>query len=80
MSILEDELDVRLGDSDVLLAAVECDTQTAGLLGVRVGSPIMWLEDLLHDEQGTPRALSQIRYRADRVTFSGRAHRRTGTA
>jgi GntR family transcriptional regulator len=78
--ILENELDVRLGDSDVLLAAVECDAQTAALLGVRVGSPIMWLEDLLRDDQGTPRALSQVRYRADRVTFSGRARRRTNMA
>jgi GntR family transcriptional regulator len=76
VSILEGELDVELGDSDVVLAAVECDAQTAGQLGIREGSPVMWLEDLLRDAQGTPRALSQLRYRADRVTFSGRARRR----
>ena len=76
VSILENELDVTVGRSDAVLAAVSCDTQTAELLGIAEGSPVLWLEDLLKDEAGTPRALSQVRYRADRVSFSASATRR----
>jgi GntR family transcriptional regulator len=82
ITILEDELDVGVGDSDAVIAAVACDAQTAQLLEVEEGAPVLWLEDLLRDTDGVPRALSQVRYRADRVTFSATACRRnpTGTA
>jgi GntR family transcriptional regulator len=76
IAILEEELEVRVGDSDSLVAALLCDAQTASLLDVPEGAPILWLEDLLRDTQGTPLALSHVRYRADRVTFSATAFRR----
>jgi GntR family transcriptional regulator len=76
VAILEEELDVEIGDSDSQVAAVLCDAQTAAFLDVVEGGPILWLEDLLRDTQGRPRALSHVRYRADRVTFSATAWRR----
>jgi DNA-binding GntR family transcriptional regulator len=55
--------------------ALASDSQTAALLEVHEGEPILFLEDLLLDVDGCPRALSQIRYRGDRTSLSARAWR-----
>lgn len=73
--ILEGQLGVRIGNSQTTVGAVAADEQTAELIGVAPGAPLVWLEDVIEDEHGQPRALSQLRLRGDRVAFSATAHR-----
>ncbi|HEV7418550.1 MAG TPA: GntR family transcriptional regulator [Mycobacterium sp.] len=73
--ILERQLGIRIGGSRTTVGAVAADEQTAELVGVDVGAPLIWLEDLIEDENGQPRALSQLKLRSDRVAFSANAYR-----
>lgn len=73
--ILERQLGVRIGASSTTVGAVAADEQSAALLGLEVGAPIVWLEDVIEDVTGQPRALSQLRLRGDRVAFSATAYR-----
>lgn len=73
--LLERQLGVRIGDSRTTLGAIGADAQTAGLLGLEPGAPLVWLEDLIEDCDGQPRALSQLRLRGDRVALSAEARR-----
>lgn len=73
--ILERHLGIRIGGSNTTVGAVAADTQTAELVGVDVGAPLIFLEDVIEDEAGQPRALSQLRLRGDRVTFRANARR-----
>jgi GntR family transcriptional regulator len=75
--ILERQLGVCIGASSTTVGAVAADEQSAELLGVEVGAPMVWLEDVIEDDSGQPRALSQLRLRGDRVAFSATAYRRT---
>jgi GntR family transcriptional regulator len=79
IAFMERHLDVPIVGSRVSVAALASDSQTAALLGLREGAPILFLEDLFHDRDGQPRALSQMRYRGDRVTLAGTAHRGPAT-
>jgi GntR family transcriptional regulator len=73
--LLERQLGIRIGGSQTTVGAVAADGQTAELVGIEVGAPMIWLEDVIEDENGQPRALSQLRLRGDRVSFSANAHR-----
>jgi GntR family transcriptional regulator len=73
--ILERQLGIRVKGSRTTIAAVAADEQTAELIGVEVGAPMIWLEDIIEDEDGQPRALSQLRLRSDRIAFSATAYR-----
>ncbi|MDT5130303.1 MAG: GntR family transcriptional regulator [Mycobacterium sp.] len=73
--ILERQLGIRIGVSRTTVSAVAADEQSAELLGVEGGAPLIWLEDVIEDENGQPRALSQLRLRGDRVAFSATARR-----
>ncbi|WP_167102879.1 GntR family transcriptional regulator [Mycobacterium sp. DL592] len=73
--ILERKLGVQIGGSQTTIGAVAADEQSAELVGVEVGAPLIWLEDLIEDHSGQPRALSQLRLRGDRVAFSANARR-----
>ncbi|PRC46373.1 GntR family transcriptional regulator [Mycobacterium sp. ITM-2017-0098] len=75
LSILERQLGVRIGGSQTTVGAVAADDQTAELVGIEPGAPLVWLEDLIEDDNGQPRALSQLRLRGDRVAFSANAYR-----
>lgn len=75
ISILEDRLGIRIGAAHTTVGAVAADQQTAELLGIDVGAPLVFLEDLIADRDGQPRALSQLRLRGDRVVFSATARR-----
>jgi GntR family transcriptional regulator len=75
IAFLEEKLNVSLGDCGTTIAALGCDAQTAELLGIEEGAPLLWLEDYLRDESGNPRAICQLRYRGDRVAFSATARR-----
>jgi GntR family transcriptional regulator len=73
--ILEKKLGLRIGGSRTTIGAVAADEQTAELIGVEPGAPLVWLEDVIEDDSGQPRALSQLRLRGDRVAFSATAYR-----
>ena len=73
--ILERQLGLRIGGSQTTIGALAADEQTAELIGVDVGAPLVWLEDVISDEDGQPRALAQLKLRGDRVTFSANAYR-----
>lgn len=73
--LLEQQLGIRIGGSQTTVGAVAADEQTAELIGIEVGAPLVWLEDVIEDENHQPRALSQLRLRGDRVAFSANAHR-----
>ena len=73
--ILEGQLGVRVKGSRTTIGAVAADEQTAELLSVEAGAPLIWLEDVIEDEGGQPWALSQLRLRGDRVAFSATAYR-----
>lgn len=73
--ILERQLGIRIGCSSTTVGAIAADEQTAELVGVEVGAPMIWLEDVIEDEHGQPRALSQLRLRGDRVAFTANARR-----
>jgi GntR family transcriptional regulator len=75
--ILERQLGINVGASSTTVGAVAADEQGAQLLGIEVGAPMVWLEDVIEDDSGQPRALSQLRLRGDRVSFSATAYRRS---
>ena len=72
---LERQLDVRIVGSRTTIGATAADEQSAALVGVELGAPMIFLEDILEDETGQPRALSQFRMRSDRIAFTASASR-----
>jgi GntR family transcriptional regulator len=68
--ILERHLGLRICGSEATISTVAADEQTAALVGVEVGAPMICVDDVINDDSGQPRALSQIRVRGDRVAFS----------
>lgn len=73
--LLEQQLGIRIGRSRTTVGALAADEQTAELVGIDLGAPLIFLEDLIEDDTGQPRALAQLRLRGDRVTFSANAYR-----
>ena len=53
-----------------MVSAVAADEQTAALVGVEVGAPMICVDDVIVDQDGQPRALSQIRFRGDRIALT----------
>lgn len=72
---LEKHLNVRITGSRTTIGATAADEQTAALVGVDIGAPMIFLEDILEDQDGQPRALSQFRMRSDRIAFTACASR-----
>ncbi|MET0455153.1 MAG: GntR family transcriptional regulator [Mycobacterium sp.] len=68
--ILERHLGVCIRGSDCTISTVAADEQTAALVGVQVGAPMLCADDVIVDQDGQPRALSQIRVRGDRVALT----------
>jgi len=60
---------VPLGDVQTVIDAVACDAETAALLRVREGSPVLMREQILRDAEGTVQEYTFSHYRADRVSF-----------
>jgi GntR family transcriptional regulator len=73
--ILEQHLGLSIRGSEATISTVAADEQTAALVGIAVGAPMICVDDVIEDENGQPRALSQIRVRGDRVAFSARPFR-----
>lgn len=69
-TLLESRLGLTLGWAEVTTEAVSADQQTARLLRVRPGSPLLLVHRLTHLDDGTPFDLEAIRYRGDRVRLT----------
>lgn len=76
IAFLEQQLHVCVVSSDAIVAAIACDSQSADLLQISEGAPILFCQDLFRDQEGRPRAITLTRYRGDRVTMSAAARRR----
>lgn len=72
---LERHFDVKITGSRATIGATAADEQSAALVGVELGAPMIFLEDILEDASGQPRALSQFRMRSDRIAFTACASR-----
>jgi GntR family transcriptional regulator len=72
---MEKHLGAKITSSRTTIGATAADAQSAELIGVELGAPMIFLEDVLEDEKGRPRAISQFRLRSDRVAFQADAFR-----
>lgn len=72
---LEHHLNIRVARSRTTIGAIAADEQCAALIGLEVGAPMLFLEDILEDDTGQARALSQFRMRSDRIAFTACARR-----
>jgi len=69
-SLIERELGVRLGWAEVTTEAVGADAETAKLLAIRPGAPLLLMHRLTYLEDGTPFDLESVRYRGDRCCLT----------
>src|ERR1700752_3122241 len=74
-SLIERGLSVRLGWAEVTTEAVAADAETAKLLAIRPGAPLLLLHRLTFLEDGTPFDLESVRYRGDRCCLTTRIPR-----
>jgi len=72
---VEKHLGARIASSRATIGATAADAQSAELVGLSVGAPMIFLEDILEDAEGWPRAINQFRLRSDRVVFQAQAFR-----
>ncbi|TLH72373.1 GntR family transcriptional regulator [Mycolicibacterium phocaicum] len=68
-SLIETELGMRLGWAEITVESVSADADTAKLLQIRPGAPLLLLHRLTHLEDGTPFDLETVRYRGDRCSL-----------
>lgn len=67
--MLLEESGVRLGGAHQAISARLADAQVAGHLGIAVGSALLWVRRLIHDEQGRPVQWLHGLYRPDRYEY-----------
>jgi GntR family transcriptional regulator len=68
-ALIEQELGVRLGWAEITVESVAADPNTAKLLQIRPGAPLLLLHRLTHLRDGTPFDLETVRYRGDRCSL-----------
>jgi GntR family transcriptional regulator len=69
-SLIERGLGVRLGWAEVTTEAVAADAETAKLLAIRPGAPLLLMHRLTFLEDGTPFDFEAVRYRGDRCCLT----------
>lgn len=67
--ILENDYGLRLGHADLSIDAVAADANTAGLLGVAPGSPLLRMDRLTHTDDGRPLDYEQLYCRSDNFQY-----------
>lgn len=77
-AMIERELGVRLGWAEVTVESVAADANTAELLQMRSGAPLLLLHRLTFLEDGTPFDFESVRYRGDRCSLVTTAAREPG--
>ncbi|NML17806.1 GntR family transcriptional regulator [Azohydromonas caseinilytica] len=74
--ILENDCATPLGHADLALDAVSADAQTAALLGLPPGAPMLHIERLTHDREGRPIDYEHLYCRSDTFQYRMRLQRR----
>jgi GntR family transcriptional regulator len=74
---LMDASGLTVAESDFVIEAVLADRRLAHLLGIRVGAPVMALEQVIRDGDGRPYDFAIIRSRGDRAALLSRGVRGT---
>jgi GntR family transcriptional regulator len=77
--LLENELRIPLGRADINLEARSADGDTAKLLAIEAGDPIMWVQRLVHDVDGNPVDYEYLAFRGDAYKYRFRIERDTST-
>lgn len=70
VQVLRGSLRLTIREEYQKIEALAADTEAAQLLGVCIGSPILFVERLFHREDGRPVALFRSQYRPDRYVFT----------
>ena len=68
-AMLEGDLGVRLGRADLVIGAIAATLPHTTLLEVVEGAPLLRIERLTHDANGTPIDAEQLYYRADAFQY-----------
>ncbi len=74
-ALLEEVAGQRLGHADLVMEAVTADAHSAAVLGTPRHAALLMVERLTRLEDGRPVDLEFIRFRGDRLTLRGTAHR-----
>src|ERR1700740_1576382 len=69
-ALIEREIGVRLGWAEVTTEAVAADAETAKLLAIRPGAPLLLMHRLTFLEGGRPFDFEAVRYRGDRCCLT----------
>jgi GntR family transcriptional regulator len=73
--LLENELGIPLGCADINLEARSADGDTASLLAMDAGDPIMWVQRLVHDVDKNPVDYEYLAFRGDAYKYRFRINR-----
>ncbi len=76
--ILENDCGIALGHADLAIDAILADDDLTRALNVEEGAPIMRIERLTHDADGTPLDFEHLYYRGDAFQYRLRIDRHKG--
>ncbi len=76
--IIENDCGIPLGHADLAIDAVLAESELTRALKVEEGSPIMRIERLTHDADGTPLDFEYLYYRGDAFQYRLRIDRQRG--
>ncbi|NGM38073.1 GntR family transcriptional regulator [Methylobacterium sp. DB0501] len=68
-TILENDLGRRLGRADLTVEAALASGEVAPLLGIALNAPVLRIERLTHDAEGTPIDFEYLVYRGDTFRY-----------
>ncbi len=77
--ILENDCGINLGHADLAIDAVPADRRIAQALKIEEGAPIMRIERLTHDQEGSPVDFEYLYYRGEAFQYRLRIDRQTTT-
>lgn len=67
--LLENQLGIALGHADVRLEARAASTETADLLNIAEGSPLMWVTRLTHTADGMPLDYEYLQFKGEAYQY-----------
>jgi GntR family transcriptional regulator len=75
-TLLEDKYGVPLGEAEYRIEASLADAKIAEALGMKKGSPMIYIERTTFSESGTPVDFEQLYYRGDKMRYTMRLKRK----
>jgi GntR family transcriptional regulator len=79
-SVLENDCQTALGHADLRMCSILATEELRRLLGVGEGSPILFIERVIHTRQGAPLEYEELYYRGDAFQFKIRVERNANEA